>query len=117
VVELTNAERAAAGCPALSVNAQLATAARGHSADMANRGYFSHTGPDGSTMQSRVEAQGYSWSRLAENIAAGDRTPESVVDGWMNSSGHRANIENCALTEIGVGFDQNHWTQNFGTPR
>lgn len=116
VIDLTNAERQKAGCPALANNSKLGAAALGHSTDMATKGYFSHTGANGSSMRDRVEAQGYSWRSLAENIAAGYRTAQAVVTGWMNSSGHRANILNCDLTEIGVGFHDYHWTQNFGTP-
>jgi uncharacterized protein YkwD len=117
VLDLTNAERRKAGCPDLAGNAKLHAAALAHSTDMATQGYFSHTGADGSSMSDRVEREGYAWRALAENIAAGYRTPQAVVTGWMNSSGHRANILNCGLTEIGVGFHDYHWTQDFGTPR
>jgi uncharacterized protein YkwD len=117
VVALTNEARAANGCPALANNDKLHAAALGHSEDMFENDYFSHTGVDGSSMTDRIERQGYSWRRLAENIAFGHRTPSAVVDGWMNSSGHRANILNCDLAEIGVGFHNFYWTQNFGTPR
>jgi len=116
VIRLTNAERAGGGCGPLVNNGKLHAAALGHSVDMAEKDYFSHTSQDGSSMTDRIERQGYSWRSLAENIAAGYRTPASVVDGWMNSSGHRANIMNCNLTEIGVGFHDFHWTQNFGKP-
>ncbi len=84
---------------------------------MATKDYFSHTSLDGSSMSDRIDRQGYAWRRLAENIAAGYPSPEAVVEGWMNSPGHRANILNCDLTEIGVGHYQRYWTQNFGTPR
>ena len=97
-------------------NDKLHAAALGHSVDMAENDYFSHTSRDGSSMVDRIERQGYNWRSVAENIAAGYRTPASVVDGWMNSSGHRANIMNCDLTEIGVGFHDYYWTQNFGRP-
>jgi len=117
VLDLTNAERRKAGCPDLASNAKLRAAALAHSTDMATQGYFSHTGADGSSMSARVEREGYAWRALAENIAAGYRTPQAVVTGWMNSSGHRANILNCGLTEIGVGFHDYHWTQDFGSPR
>lgn len=117
VIRLTNNERAAGGCGPLTNNDKLHAAALGHSTDMANNDYFSHTGRDGSSMSDRIDRQGYQWRSLAENIAAGYRSPEAVVDGWMNSSGHRRNIMNCNLTEIGVGFHNYYWTQNFGTPR
>lgn len=117
VIDLTNQRRADNGCPPLANNNRLHAAALGHSVDMANNDYFSHTSLDGSSMSDRIDRQGYSWRRLAENIAAGYPTPQAVVEGWMNSPGHRANILNCDLTEIGVGHHQRYWTQNFGTPR
>lgn len=94
---------------------------------MALQDFFSHTGIDGSTMVQRIQTTGYQFSSAAENIAAGYTTPEQVVAGWMESPGHRANILNPNLTEIGVGYyflendtaniNYNHyWTQNFGTP-
>ncbi|MCX2949366.1 CAP domain-containing protein [Lentzea sp. NEAU-D7] len=123
VIALTNAERAKAGCPALRSNAALNTAAQRHSADMATNNFMSHTGSDGSTVVTRIERAGYTrWTRAAENVAAGHSTAADVVRGWMNSSGHRANILNCALRDIGVGHQYrpgtrygHYWTQNFGT--
>lgn len=117
MIDLTNQRRAENGCPPLAANDRLHAAALGHSVDMATQDYFSHTSRDGSSMSDRIDRQGYAWRRLAENIAAGYPSPEAVVEGWMNSSGHRANILNCDLTEIGVGHYQRYWTQNFGTPR
>ncbi|MEM8529931.1 MAG: CAP domain-containing protein [Chloroflexota bacterium] len=124
VIALTNAEREAADCPALVVDDNLMAAAQGHSEDMAANNFMSHTGSNGSSPWDRMREAGYEYSRAAENVAAGYRTAESVVDGWMNSSGHRRNILNCGLTEIGVGYETNsdsdygtYWTQKFGTPR
>jgi uncharacterized protein YkwD len=117
VIELTNANRRQAGCPDLVNNNKLHAAALAHSKDMAVNNYFSHTGLNGSSPGERIADQGYRFRGWAENIAAGYRTPESVVEGWMNSPGHRANILNCSLREIGVGFYQFYWTQNFGIPR
>jgi len=128
VVILTNQERANAGCPALAINSQLTTAAQNHTVDMALNDFFSHTSPGGSTLSSRLAAAGYRYWSAAENIAAGYSTPASVVAGWMNSSGHRANILNCSYTEIGVGYYylandtggvnyHSYWTQDFGRPR
>lgn len=122
VLDLTNTERAEVGCPPLVAEDRLRTAARGHSLDMAEQDYFSHTSLDGRTMRDRVEDAGYTgWTRIAENIAAGQDTPESVVAAWMNSEGHRRNILNCAYTELGVGVAESpgsaygiYWTQNFG---
>ncbi len=124
VLRLTNVERAKKGCPALNANAALAAAARGHSQDMAEKGYFEHTSPNGSTMQDRVEAAGYRWSRIAENIAAGGQSAADTMSQWMNSSGHRANILDCALKDLGVGLYRkpgspygSYWTQDFGSSR
>ncbi|HEU5102187.1 MAG TPA: CAP domain-containing protein [Roseiflexaceae bacterium] len=105
VAELTNEQRRQQGCMvALVLSPELSVAASAHSRDMALHDRFSHTGSDGSTMVSRAQAAGYDYSGLAENLAAGPTTPEEVVAGWMNSPGHRANILNCALREIGVGY-------------
>ncbi|MFI8453259.1 CAP domain-containing protein [Streptomyces erythrochromogenes] len=121
VLALVNKERAAAGCGALTSNPKLSAAARGYSDTMARAGVMSHTGPDGSTMTSRVEAAGYKWSNLGENIARGQADADAVMKAWMNSSGHRANILNCAFKEIGIGVHKGDggpwWTQNFGAPR
>ncbi|WP_405443349.1 CAP domain-containing protein [Streptomyces avidinii] len=121
VLALVNKERSAAGCGPVTMNAKLSAAARGYSDTMARSGVMSHTGPDGSTMTTRVEAAGYAWSRLGENIARGQSDADAVMKAWMNSSGHRANILNCDFREIGIGVHKGDggpwWTQNFGAPR
>ncbi|GGZ08182.1 hypothetical protein GCM10010343_37970 [Streptomyces avidinii] len=121
VLALVNKERSAAGCGPVTMNAKLNAAARGYSDTMARSGVMSHTGPDGSTMTTRVEAAGYAWSRLGENIARGQSDADAVMKAWMNSSGHRANILNCDFREIGIGVHKGDggpwWTQNFGAPR
>ena len=128
VLELTNAERAKAGLKPLTLNPQLAQAADGHSDSMAADDFFSHTGADGSSVGDRIQETGYQYSRAGENIAAGQRTAEEVVQGWMNSPGHRANILNADYTEIGIGYEylandtgsvnyNHYWTQVFGRPR
>ena len=117
VVELVNAERAKAGCSAVTVNSKLTKAAQDHSADMAANGNMSHTGSDGSPPDQRITRAGYSWSTYGENVAYGYSTPEQVMQGWMNSPGHRENILNCAFEEIGVGLSGTYWTQDFGTAR
>ncbi|WP_435971982.1 CAP domain-containing protein [Streptomyces sp. Qhu_M48] len=117
VVALVNAERAKAGCGPLTANATLTRAAQGHSEDMAARDFFDHTNPDGAGPGERVTAAGYPWSTYGENIAMGQSTPEQVMDSWMNSPGHRANILNCDFKEIGVGIHSSggpYWTQVFG---
>ncbi|AKL69084.1 MULTISPECIES: sigma-70 family RNA polymerase sigma factor [Streptomyces] len=118
VIALVNKERAAAGCGPLTENSQLRSAAQGHSDDMAARNFFDHTNPDGADPGKRVTAAGYRWSTYGENIARGQQNADSVMDSWMKSPGHRANILNCAFKEIGVGIHQGAggpwWTQNFG---
>ena len=120
VVKLTNAERTAKGCPALRVDDRLVAAARTHSTDMVKAGFFSHTGSDGSNFVTREVRAGYPRSGAsAENIAWGYRTPQQVVTGWMNSTGHRRNILNCASVAVGVGVAYTaggapYWTQDFG---
>ncbi len=115
VIDLVNAERADAGCSPVSNESHLAAAAQGHSDDMAARNYFSHTTPEGVTFDQRIRAAGYD-KPGAENIAKGQTTPAKVMDAWMNSEGHRANILNCKLKKIGVGVATKGmvWTQNFG---
>jgi uncharacterized protein YkwD len=121
VLTLVNQERAKAGCAALTRDSKLASAARAHSADMAAKGYFDHTTPSGVTAAQRITNAGYRWSSMGENIAEGQRTPAEVMQAWMNSSGHRANILNCGFRNIGVGlaYNSSHtpfWTQDFATP-
>ncbi|MEV6678035.1 CAP domain-containing protein [Streptomyces erythrochromogenes] len=119
VLELVNQERAAAGCEAVTLNAKLTKAAQAHSADMAANSNMSHTGSDGSDPGARITRAGYAWSTYGENVAYGYSTPEKVMQGWMDSPGHRENILNCAFKEIGIGLAQpnSYWTQAFGTAR
>ena len=122
VVDRTNAERARHGLRALTVDQRLAAAAQAHSADMVRRAFFAHESPDGRQVWDRAVAAGYVYRKVAENIAAGQRTAEEVVRGWMGSPGHRANILDGDLTQIGVGRADGgsygvYWTQVFGTPR
>ncbi|MBD1844805.1 CAP domain-containing protein [Cyanobacteria bacterium FACHB-63] len=115
VFDLTNQQRIQQGLPPLTLNLTLNDVAEKHSQDMATRNYFSHQGLDGSQPWDRMRAEGYNYSRAAENIAFGQPTPQDVVTGWMNSPGHRQNILNSNLKEIGVGYYNGYWTQNFGT--
>ncbi len=117
VVELVNAERAEAGCAPVTANSTLNTAAQRHSEDMASTGTMSHTGSDGSDPGERLTRAGYAWSTYGENVAYGYSTPEQVMQGWMTSPGHKANILNCSFKEIGVGLSGTYWTQDFGTAR
>ncbi|MER7481327.1 CAP domain-containing protein [Streptomyces sp. NPDC126510] len=121
VLALVNKERATAGCAPLTANERLTRAADDYSDVMASSGVMSHTGPDGSTMTTRIEAAGYRWSTLGENIARGQADAASVMKSWMNSPGHRANILNCSFKELGVGVHFGDggpwWTQDFGAGR
>ncbi|MBQ1050684.1 hypothetical protein KBX50_19680 [Micromonospora sp. C51] len=120
VVALVNAERAKAGCDALSIDDKLMTAAQRHSQDQADHKNMSHTGSDGSDPGDRIDRVDYAWRTYGENVAWNQRTPAAVMDAWMNSDGHRANILNCAFTEIGVGVASSngpYWTQVFAAPR
>lgn len=119
VIRLVNAERAKGGCSAVKHDPQLRAAAYGHSADMAAKNYFSHTSKDGRSFMDRIKAAGFTGgSAWAENIAMGQRTPAQVMQSWMNSSGHKANIMNCRYNLIGVGLAKTssgtpYWTQDF----
>jgi uncharacterized protein YkwD/stress response protein SCP2 len=123
VVMLTNQQRQLNGLPPLAPEPLLGRAAAAHSADMAARQFFDHRNPDGLQVADRVTALGYRFATVAENIAAGQRTPTEVVTGWMNSPGHRRNILLPEITQIGVGYSPSadvygcYWTQVFGTPR
>jgi uncharacterized protein YkwD len=118
VLTLVNQQRASNGCGALRDDPKLTVAAREHSADMANQGYFDHNSPNGATPWDRIKAAGYA-DPSAENIAAGQANPTDVMNAWMNSEGHRANILNCSSKAIGIGFWRGgsygtYWTQDFG---
>jgi uncharacterized protein YkwD len=109
---------------ALAWSTQLEQAAVAHSTDMATNDFFDHTGSDGSTMVSRINATGYSWTLLAENIAAGQSTVADVVAAWMVSPDHCENIMNPNLREIALACVRNdaaayrrYWTMDLGTPR
>jgi uncharacterized protein YkwD len=115
VVTLVNQVRATAGCAPLVVDEHLTAAAAGHSSDMSDRTYFSHTTPEGVEFDARIKSAGYPLPG-AENIARGQRSASQVMDAWMTSPGHKANILNCDLKTIGVGLDTDgwYWTQDFG---
>ena len=101
----------------LTWNSKLEQAALNHSEDMSSNNFFNHDSPDGRTLADRVTEVGYKYSWIGENIALGYTSEESVIDGWLNSEGHCANIMNPNYTEMGVGRVGNYWTQNFGKPR
>ncbi|MGI5971073.1 MAG: SafA/ExsA family spore coat assembly protein [Oscillospiraceae bacterium] len=115
VVRLVNAERAKYGLKPLTENWELSRVARYKSQDMHDRKYFSHTSPTYGSPFTMIKNFGISYRTAGENIAYGYATPQAVVNGWMNSSGHRANILNSSFTQIGVGYvsSGNYWTQMF----
>ncbi|MFD0415329.1 CAP domain-containing protein [Streptomyces sp. NPDC127108] len=119
VLARTNAHRAAAGLRPLAPDPRLTAAAQAHSADMIARAFYSHTAPDGSEPWHRAAAAGSAHRAVGENIACGQRSAAEVVEGWMNSPGHRANILKPTFTHLGVGFAGGgsagtYWTQLFG---
>ena len=103
------------GLSALTYNWELSRVARYKSQDMVDNRYFSHTSPTYGTPFQMIRAFGLSYRSAGENIAYGQRTPQAVVNAWMNSSGHRANILSSSYTQIGVGYVANghYWTQMF----
>ena len=116
VASLVNAARQDAGLSELELDVDLCAAAQARAQEIAQS--FSHTRPDGSSCFTILEEFGVSYRAAGENIAMGQRTPEEVMDGWMNSSGHRANILNGTFTSIGVGYYVDgagaaHWVQIF----
>ncbi len=115
VVRLVNEERAFRGLSALTHNWQLSRVARYKSQDMHDKRYFAHESPTYGSPFNMIKNFGISYRTAGENIAKGYTTPQAVVEGWMNSDGHRANILNSSYREIGVGFvkDGYYWTQEF----
>ena len=121
VVVLINQERIAAGLQPVGVDVRLVEAARLHSVDMATNDFVGHDGSNGSSFSQRIVAAGYPTPR-SENVAAGFTTAASVVQGWMDSPGHRANILDSSARHIGIGqaFESGstygtYWTNDFGS--
>lgn len=123
VLQLTNQERAKAGCGPLRTNSALTKAAEAHASDMVLNHYFDHNSLDGRSPFDRMKAAGFSGGSMAENIAVGYKAAGAVLEGWMNSEGHRKNILNCSYTMIGIGYDSGQvksdwgngsWVQDFG---
>ena len=127
ILELVNIERTSRGLDPLLIDDQLDQAANFHNDEMVKADRLSHQLPGEDDLGDRVTATGYDWRLVGENIAAGYATPEAVVEGWMNSSGHKKNILNPKFTHIGIGYenapDDNdafddfdvYWTQVFAT--
>lgn len=121
VVRLVNVERSKHGLQLLKENWELSRVARYKSADMAKLGYFSHTSPTYGSPFTMMENFGIRFTSAGENIAMGQRTPQEVMNAWMNSPGHRANILSPSFSQIGVGLAKNangtaYWTQMFIRP-
>jgi uncharacterized protein YkwD len=121
VLALINQNRRRGGCGALSLDRRLIAVANLHAADMARRHYFAHNSPRGDDPGDRVRRAGYHWRRYGENIARGFASAYDVVNGWMHSSPHRANILDCRLHQVGIGLaiarDRTaYWVQDFATP-
>ena len=118
VVSLVNSERAAQGIAALQNDSKLSEIAQQKAEDMAKNQYFSHTAPTYGSAFDMLKAAGYSYKTAGENIAMGQKSAASVMDGWMHSSGHRANILHTSYEKIGVGYAVSadgmpYWVQIF----
>ncbi|MYS37703.1 uncharacterized protein YkwD [Streptomyces sp. KhCrAH-43] len=117
ILALVNEERGKVGCSPVTASSSLASLAQNFSDDMAARGFFDHTDPDGKTPWDRADAAGVA-GLGGENIARGQADAQAVMDAWMNSDGHRANILNCDYKTLGVGVHYGAggpwWTQDFG---
>jgi uncharacterized protein YkwD len=133
VLQLVNAARATArrcgatsykAAPPVQLSAMLNRAALIHAQDMARHSHFEHEGTDGSTPSERITRVGYRWKTVAENIAAGSPNAQAVVDGWLKSPGHCANIMGAQYREMGIAFALDskseagiYWAQEFATAR
>ena len=104
VLSLVNAERKKQGLSSLTLSDKLTAVANEKARDMAENNYFSHTSPTYGTPFQMLQQYGIRYRTAGENIAAGQKSPEEVMNSWMNSSGHRANILNSSYTEIGIGY-------------
>jgi uncharacterized protein YkwD len=110
---LVNQERAHRGLPAVKFDSRLSRVAQKFAVDMVIHNYFSHESPSGGTMHSRMVAEGVPFGWAGENIAKGHRDAQEVMQGWMNSPGHRSNILHPKYRKIGIGLDNRTWVQEF----
>ena len=113
VVVLVNQERKKAGLAPLTHRADIKNVAEKKAMDMINSNYFSHTSPNYGSPFDMLKSFGVSYRTAGENIAKGQKSPQEVMNAWMNSSGHRANILNGSYTSIGVGYYNGAWVQLF----
>ncbi|WIM38717.1 CAP domain-containing protein [Paenibacillus sp. PK4536] len=113
VVQLVNQERSKAGLKALTVDTKLQTMAQDKAIDMVKNNYFDHTSPTYGTPFEMMKTYGISYRAAGENIAKGQTSPAQVMQSWMNSSGHKANILSSSFTSIGVGYQNGVWVQDF----
>lgn len=111
--QLANAHRVRIGCRRLRWDAPTAAVARAHAEDMVKRDFFSHKNPDGQNPFDRLRAARVSYVAAAENIAFGYPTAAAVLEAWLNSPGHRRNLENCRYTHHGVGLRRGKWVEVF----
>lgn len=109
-----NAFRAANGKAPLAADARLARAAQAHANDMAAKGYFNHTGQDGSSVGDRVKRQGYGYCFVAENIAQGQKGAMQAIAGWQRSEGHRKNLLSEYAIHFGMAEANGYWVMVFG---
>lgn len=118
VIQLTNQERVKNGLKPFTQNWELSRVARIKAMDMRDHHYFSHTSPTYKDPFTMIRSFGITFQAAAENIAAGQKTPQEVVQSWMSSTGHRANMLNSKYTQIGVGYAKGgsygyYWVQQF----
>jgi uncharacterized protein YkwD len=111
--QLANAHRARVGCGPLRWEPRTGAVAQAHADDMVRREYFSHTNPERQSPFDRLRAAGVTYTAAAENIAFGYPTAAGVLQGWLNSEGHRRNLENCGYTQHGLGLNSGTWVEVF----
>ena len=117
LVSSTNTQRSANGVTSLSLNSKLSASAQAKANDMASRNYWSHNTPEGNPPWVFIEAQGYAYQKLGENLAAGFSSEDATVGGWMASAPHKANLLDPAFSEVGFGFaDNENYTSAGGGP-
>lgn len=118
ILNLVNQERRKQGLNPLELSEKLTSIANTKAQDMANKNYFSHTSPTYGSPFEMLQHFGVHYTAAGENIAQGQKTAREVMNAWLNSSGHRANILNADYTQLGVGYEQSgsHWVQLFIHP-